>query len=85
MSGRSACVGLPVFVDQLYEADDLIGTLARQATQQDMDVVVVSNDKDSMQLVTPHVTFYDAAKKNRFDPAGVAAHMGGTLDKSPIS
>ena len=40
--------GLPVFVDQLYEADDLIGTLARQATQQDMEVVVVSNDKESM-------------------------------------
>jgi 5'-3' exonuclease len=69
-------LGLSVFVDQLYEADDLIGTLARQATQQDMDVVVVSNDKDLMQLVTPRVTFYDAAKDRRFDPAGVAAHMG---------
>src|SRR5262245_3522516 len=69
-------LGLAVFVDQLYEADDLIGTLARQATQQDMDVVVVSNDKDLMQLVTPRVTFYDAAKDRRFDPAGVAAHMG---------
>src|SRR5919202_6812324 len=69
-------LGLQVFVDQLYEADDLIGTLARQATQQDIHVVVVSNDKDLMQLVTPRVTFYDAAKDRRFDPAGVAAHVG---------
>jgi DNA polymerase I len=69
-------LGLPVFVDQLYEADDLIGTLAQQATQQDMEVVVVSNDKDLMQLVTPCVTFYDVAKDRRFDPAGVTAHMG---------
>src|SRR5438874_59803 len=69
-------LGVQVFVDQVYEADDLIGTLAWQATQQDMDVVVVSNDKDLMQLVTPRVTFYDAAKDRRFDPAGVAAHMG---------
>ena len=64
------------------EADDLIGTLA-QATQQDMDIVVVSNDKDLMQLVTPRVTFYDAAKDRRFDPAGVAAHMGGASCTNP--
>ena len=68
--------GIPQLELQGYEADDLIGTLARQATQQDMDVVVVSNDKDLMQLVTPRVTFYDAAKDRSFDPAGVTAHLG---------
>jgi 5'-3' exonuclease len=46
-------LGLQVFVDQQYEADDLIGPLARQATEHGMEVVVVSNDKDLMQLVTP--------------------------------
>jgi 5'-3' exonuclease len=69
-------LGIPVFVDQQYEADDLIGTLAQQAVLQGAEVVVVSNDKDLMQLVTSQVTFYDAAKNRRFDVAGVRAHMG---------
>ncbi|MGE3541178.1 MAG: 5'-3' exonuclease H3TH domain-containing protein [Candidatus Tectimicrobiota bacterium] len=69
-------LGIPVFVDQQYEADDLIGTLARQAVQHGMEVVIVSNDKDLMQLVTPRVSFYDMARERRFDPAGVATHLG---------
>jgi 5'-3' exonuclease len=69
-------LGMQVFVDHQYEADDLIGTLARQATEHGMEVVVVSNDKDLMQLVTPQVTFYDAAKDRRLDAAGVIAHLG---------
>ena len=76
-------LGLQVFVDHQYEADDLIGTLARQATVQDMEVVVVSNDKDLMQLVTPQVTFYDVAKNRRFDPAGVTAHLGVRPEQIP--
>lgn len=69
-------LGIPVFVDPHYEADDLIGTLAQQAVQQGLDVVVVSNDKDLMQLVNPQVSFYDAAKDRRLDVAGVTSHMG---------
>lgn len=76
-------LGLQVFVDQQYEADDLIGTLAQQATVQDMQVVVVSNDKDLMQLVTPQVTFYDAAKNRRLDPAGVTAQLGVRPEQIP--
>jgi len=76
-------LGIQVFVDHQYEADDLIGTLARQATEQDMEVVVVSNDKDLMQLVTPQVTFYDVAKNRRFDPAGVMAHLGVKPEQIP--
>lgn len=69
-------LGIPVYADAQYEADDLIGTLAQQAAQQGMPVVVVSNDKDLMQLVTAQVTFCDMAKERRFDPDGVVAHMG---------
>ncbi len=76
-------LGLQVFVDQQYEADDLIGTLARQVTAQDMQVVVVSNDKDLMQLVTPQGTFYDAAKNRRLNPAGVTAHLGVRPEQIP--
>jgi 5'-3' exonuclease len=76
-------LGLQVFVDHQYEADDLIGTLARQATEQGMEVVVVSNDKDLMQLVTPQVTFYDAAKDRRLDVAGVRAYLGVRPEQIP--
>src|SRR5712691_6694818 len=76
-------LGLQVFVDQQYEADDLIGTLARQATAHGMEVVVVSSDKDLMQLVTPQVTFYDVAKDRRLDPAGVRAHLRVSPEQIP--
>jgi len=76
-------LGLQVFVDPQYEADDLIGTLARQATEQGIEVVVVSNDKDLMQLVTPQVTFYDAAKDRRLDVAGVTARLGVRPEQIP--
>ncbi|HNB69982.1 MAG TPA: DNA polymerase I [Acidobacteriota bacterium] len=39
-----------------FEADDLIGTLARKATEQGIDTVIVSNDKDMTQLVNDHVS-----------------------------
>jgi DNA polymerase I len=76
-------LGMTVFVDQRYEADDLIGTLAQQATRQGMAVVVVSNDKDLMQLVTSQVTFYDFARERRYDPDGVTAQMGVRPEQIP--
>ena len=76
-------LGIPVFVDPHYEADDLIGTLAQQAVQQGVDVVVVSNDKDLMQLVNPQVSFYDAAKDRRLDVAGVTSHLGVQPERIP--
>jgi DNA polymerase-1 len=48
-----------------------------------MEVVVVSSDKDLMQLVTPQVTFYDAAKDRRLDVAGVRAHLGVRPEQIP--
>lgn len=76
-------LGMAVFVDPTYEADDLIGALAQQATQQGAEVVVVSNDKDLMQLVTPHVTFYDFARQRRLDPESVTGHMGVRPEQIP--
>ncbi|MEO8620274.1 MAG: DNA polymerase I [bacterium] len=46
---------IPVLSLKGYEADDVIGTLARQATEQSVDVVIVSGDKDFQQLVRPGV------------------------------
>ena len=46
---------VPVLAVQGYEADDVIGTLARQGVDAGFDVVIVSGDKDFHQLVAPHV------------------------------
>ncbi len=46
---------VPVLAVEGYEADDVIGTLARQGVEAGFDVVIVSGDKDFHQLVQPHV------------------------------
>jgi DNA polymerase-1 len=51
--------GLTPVEQDRYEADDLIATYARQARERGADVLIVSADKDLMQLVGPGVQFYD--------------------------
>jgi DNA polymerase I len=60
---------LPVFEMSRYEADDLIGTLARQAEENGFRVVMVTGDKDFMQLVTEACTIWDPMKDKVIDPA----------------
>ncbi len=47
--------GIPIVTSEGYEADDLIGTLARQAIDQGLDVLIVTGDTDLLQLVDEHV------------------------------
>jgi DNA polymerase I len=69
-------MGLPVFAVDGVEADDVIGTLAQQARQQGLDVVIVTSDKDMAQLVDDHVHLLDTMKNRRMDPAGVVEKFG---------
>jgi len=46
---------IPIFELEGYEADDLLGTLSQQASQQDIDTIIVTGDADTMQLVSPRV------------------------------
>jgi len=46
---------IPLFEIDNYEADDVLGTLSRQASQQGIDTIIVSGDADTMQLVSPKV------------------------------
>jgi len=46
---------IPVFELESYEADDLLGTLSHQASQKDVDTIIVTGDADAMQLVSPGV------------------------------
>ncbi len=58
------------------EADDVIGTLARTAAAQGVQVVVSSGDKDLSQLVDAHITIIDTMNGKRRDVAGVQAEFG---------
>ena len=58
-----------------YEADDVIATLALQAPD-DVEVVIVSTDKDLMQLASERVTLLDTMKDRRIGPAEVEERFG---------
>ena len=57
-----AALGVSTVMVPRYEADDVIGTLARTAAQQGLNVYIVSGDKDMAQLVNDRVTIYNIAK-----------------------
>jgi DNA polymerase-1 len=68
--------GLPVVEIENYEADDLIATYARAARHQDQEVIIVSSDKDLMQLITEGVQMYDPMKQKAIDRAEVIERFG---------
>jgi DNA polymerase-1 len=64
-------MGLPLLRIAGVEADDVIGTLARQAAQSDIDVVISTIDKDMAQLVNEHISIVNTMSDTRLDRAGV--------------
>jgi len=62
-------LAIPALRQAGYEADDLIGALARRAEQAGYDVVIVTGDKDMFQLLTPHIRIYDPVKDKWFGEA----------------
>ncbi|PLX97804.1 MAG: DNA polymerase I [Desulfuromonas sp.] len=64
-----------------YEADDIMATLAKQFSADNYDVVVVTGDKDMMQIVSDKVSLLDTMKDKRSGPEEVAERFGGTPDK----
>ncbi|MBR9857814.1 MAG: DNA polymerase I [Gammaproteobacteria bacterium] len=69
-------MGLPLLIEEGVEADDVIGTLARQATEQQLDVVISTGDKDMAQLVSDHVLLMDTMKNSFMDREGVIEKFG---------
>lgn len=68
---------IPILQQEGFEADDVIGTLSRQAAKLGHPVYIVSNDKDMMQLVTDNVSVLNPVKDNLvLDRAGVEAALG---------
>jgi DNA polymerase-1 len=64
-------MGLPLLVIEGVEADDVIGTLANQASKLGIETVISTGDKDMAQLVTPHVRLINTMTNVEMDEAGV--------------
>ncbi len=67
---------IPVLELLGYEADDVLGTLALKASGEGYDVVLVSADKDLMQLIGPHVSMYHTGRNKLYGPAEVTEDFG---------
>ena len=90
-------LGFPMIIVPGVEADDVIGTYARQATEQKVDTLISTGDKDLAQLVNPHVTLINTMNNVVMDETGVVdkfdvppsaiidylALMGDTSDNIP--
>ena len=73
---------IPILEAEGFEADDVIGTLAREAAERQHEVFIVSGDKDMMQLVTPQVKILNPQKDNLIlDPAKVEETLGVPPEK----
>ncbi|MBT3411289.1 MAG: DNA polymerase I [Halieaceae bacterium] len=69
-------MGLPFLCVEGVEADDVIGTLARQASEQGRSVVISTGDKDMAQLVDKHTTLVNTMTDTVMDEAGVEQKFG---------
>lgn len=69
-------MGLPIIVETGVEADDVIGTLARQASEQGIPTLISTGDKDMAQLVNEHVTLINTMTNQVLDPEGVVEKFG---------
>ena len=74
-------MGLPLLVIPGVEADDVIGTLAKQAHEQGIETVISTGDKDMAQLVTPHVRLINTMTDVELDEAGVSEKFGVRPDQ----
>ena len=76
-----AAFSIPIIEKQGFEADDLIGTLSRRAVEAGFHVVMVTGDKDFMQLVGDGCEMWDPMKEKRTDPATVKSALGITPEQ----
>ena len=69
-------MGLPVIVEPGVEADDVIGTLAKHATEKGIETLISTGDKDMAQLVNEHVTLINTMTNQLMDVEGVNTKFG---------
>ncbi|TDT44481.1 DNA polymerase I [Halospina denitrificans] len=69
-------MGLPLLIEEGMEADDVIGTLAYEATDKGVDVIISTGDKDMAQLVSDHVSLINTMNDTHMDRDGVREKFG---------
>ena len=69
-------MGIPLIKLDGYEADDIIGTLAKQAEKKGEDVLISTGDKDFAQLVSKHITLINTMTNKIMDTDGVKEKFG---------
>lgn len=69
-------MGMPILIESGVEADDVIGTLATQATAAGLSTVISTGDKDMAQLVNKHVSLINTMNNTTMDEAGVVEKFG---------
>ena len=67
---------IPVIEKEGYEADDVIGTIAKEVAKKGLDVVIVTGDKDMLQLVDEHICTLDTMKGRSFGKREVLERYG---------
>lgn len=83
-----AAMSIPVLTKEGVEADDILATLAAQGAEQGYDVLVVSGDRDTIQLVTDDVTLLypsvqGVSQLKRYDPVTVQERYGVRPEQYP--
>ncbi|MBO0979021.1 DNA polymerase I [Microbacterium sp. SD291] len=83
-----AAMSIPVLTKEGIEADDILATLAAQGAEQGYDVLVVSGDRDTIQLVTDDVTLLypsvqGVSQLKRYDPVTVQERYGVRPEQYP--
>jgi len=74
-------LGYPTLSVTGVEADDVIGTIAKSAAEQNYEVTISTGDKDLAQLVAPHIRLVDTMKDVIYDRAGVIEKFGVTPEQ----
>ena len=69
-------LGLPLIIESGVEADDVMGTLAREAEAKNIKTIIATGDKDMAQLVSNHITLVDTMKNTRMNREAVIEKFG---------
>ena len=67
---------VPVFIEPMMEADDVIATLARRGEERGLDVLIVTADKDARQLIGDQIRIFNIRKNTVLDAAGLLEDWG---------
>ncbi len=77
-----AAYRIPIFEQEGYEGEDILATIAKQIAREDVDVFLVTGDKDALQLVNSHIKVYNPHHEGAvLDAAAVKARYGVEPDR----